>query len=225
MSCAWTSDDVDRELHAVGCCLCALDQTRPAQKRLSPEEARHLLGLFGFALAELDDGTWVAIDEQRGRRVPSVSGMGTDHSIDDLAGLVVRARCADKLAGPLTIAEATAQLATLGFTLHHTDHRWYGRQWRATSQDREASTFDWGRLASVVEAARSIVRQDLYRGSRQERMLELTRQMAPLDLEPAKPPTRTWTPATPPPGPGGQLQFDLDAPVVPKPWSPKRRRR
>jgi hypothetical protein len=231
MSCYWFSDPVDKALHAAGCCECLIGASA-RRKQLDTEEARRLAGLFGFALQQLDNGLWIAVDEARGLQTPDNASLDTAHREDDMAGLVLRARCADRLAGPMTIAEAEAILAPLGFVLSRREHRFFGRQWYATSQDREQSTSEWYHLKDIVTAAKSIILADQYKPARQERMLLLTRQM-PIDLGP-KPCERT--PQAPPERPApardlnepAQLRLDLEMPParLPPPLEkPKRRRK
>ncbi|NTU86142.1 MAG: hypothetical protein HGA45_43580 [Chloroflexales bacterium] len=158
-ACNCYSDPVDRALHAVGCCVCALYVGAPPQKQLTVEEAEHLLGRFGFHLEQQPDGRYVAVDPARGLQTPHGSSRNTAHDPTELAGLVVRARCTNQLAGPMLISEATATLAALGFELKTRDHRTFGRQWWATSQALAVSTSEWGYLKDVVAAARSWLAQ------------------------------------------------------------------
>lgn len=166
-ACNLYLDPVDWELHQAGCCKCALYIPAPPQKRLSLEEAKHLLDLMHFTLRQLPNGLYVAVDEARGIQVPNGASIGTAHAEDDLAGLVVRAGCAHHLDGPMTIDEATKFLADMGFELKTRIHLVYGRQWWATSQRLATSTSEWLSLKNVVEAARACVAQERYKPARQ----------------------------------------------------------
>ena len=181
-ACACVSDPVDQALHAVGCCTCALYAGAPPQTPLTIAEAEHLLGRFGFHLEAQADHRFVAVDAARGIQTPEDSA--TAYDVTDLSQLVVRARCADRLAGPLTIAEATATLAGLGFALKTNPIApRTGRRWWAISQERAVSTGWWGLLKDVVTAARAHIAQDGYRAARQRDLPTLTDQV-PHDLDP-----------------------------------------
>ncbi|MBX0329115.1 hypothetical protein K2Z83_15665 [Oscillochloris sp. ZM17-4] len=200
-------------------------------QQLSVEEAGQMAGLFGFTLHQLSNGRWVARDEARGLQTPDGAGISTAHATDDLGNLVVRARCADSLAGPMTIAEATEQLARLGFELRGGHHRTFGQEWWATSQAREVSTGTWLNLKRVLSAARAIVVADGLVERRQERMVDLTLQLQPLDLDPRprlRPiaSAREEAAARPAAGAAEQLSLGLDvADALPAPWRPRHRKR
>ncbi|NTU81920.1 MAG: hypothetical protein HGA45_21505 [Chloroflexales bacterium] len=226
-ACNCYGDPADRELHAVGCCVCALYVGAPPQKQLTLEEAEHLLGRFGFHLEQQPDGRYVAVDPARGLQTPNGSSRNTAHDPTELAGLVVRARCTDQLAGPMLISEATATLAALGFELKTRDHRTFGRQWWATSQVLAVSTSEWGYLKDVVATARSWLAQSRYHAVRQPDLPAILAQL-PRDLDPKlrersprrsppaesggeSPPASCAAPATLPDGPR-QISLGLEAP-------------
>jgi hypothetical protein len=236
-ACNCYTDPIDRALHEAGVCTCALYTPRPPQQRLTIPTAEHLLGLMGFALVQLPNGRYIAEDEARGIQVPTGATISTAHAEDDLAGLVVRAGCAHRLDGPMTIAEATKILTGLGFELKTRMHPTYGRQWWAVSQRLGASTCDWLCLRTVVMAAQAIRSVERYRV--RQRDIPAILEQLPRDLDPKRMPRHlnrlvrprppgvelaAPVPQQPPRQTGLDLHTQAPGPGAPR-WQPPGRRR